>query len=92
MTRDGGGTGSSGEDLVYAVAGLADLALSQVERTVGQLRGLLRRKDLADLAREGHQDLKARGELALRRHAVPEPHMEALARVAAARLNRTDDA
>ncbi|MER5865189.1 polyprenyl synthetase [Kitasatospora sp. NPDC002040] len=92
MSNERRGQGSSGEDLVYAVAGLADLALSRVERGAGLLRGLLRRDDLGELAREGHQDLKARGELALKRHAVPEAHMEQLARIAAARLSGTGGA
>jgi hypothetical protein len=75
----------------YVVAGLADLALSGAGSALRGLRGLLSRSDLAELAKDGQDDLKARGRLAVQRHAsLPEPHLESLARQAAARLGERD--
>jgi hypothetical protein len=48
------------------------------------LQAQLRRQDLADLASEGQDDLKIRGELAIRR-LRREPHLELLAQRALAR-------
>jgi hypothetical protein len=85
---DGRGEGrgdARGADAAYVVAGLADLALSSAGSALRGLRGLLGRADLAGLAQDGEEDLRARGRLAVRRYAsVPEPHMELLARRAAA--------
>jgi hypothetical protein len=67
-------------------AGLADLALSALETAVTTARGLLRRSDTAELAAEAERDLRARGRLALDRHAaVPPAHLEVLAQAALAR-------
>jgi hypothetical protein len=67
------------------VAGLTDLALSTVGSAVGTLRGLLRRSDGPELAREAGRDLMARGRIALDRAAPPPAHLEVLARHAVAR-------
>nr|WP_155074193.1 hypothetical protein [Streptomyces taklimakanensis] len=72
--------------------GLADWALDGLTTALEGLRGLLGRADLADLARKGEQDLRARGRLALDRLAtVPPAHVETLARHAAARHARRDE-
>ncbi|MET9801951.1 polyprenyl synthetase [Streptomyces sp. NPDC006368] len=73
-------------DAVLLAAGVADLAVTGLTTALGGLRGLLRRADVAELAGEGRQELKARGRLALDRCApVPPAHMELLARRVAAR-------
>jgi hypothetical protein len=65
------------------MAGLVDLGLSGVERALREVRSVLRRSDLRALTREGRADLRARGEVALRRYMpVPESRMEYLARTA----------
>lgn len=74
------------ERAVLVAAGLADLALSTIGSAAGTLRGLLRRSDTADLARDVEQDLEARGRIALDRYAsVPPAHLEVLARLVVAR-------
>jgi hypothetical protein len=67
------------DDVVLTLAGLADLALSQV---TGLLAPIVKRADLHELTREGHADLRARGELALDRTlpAMAPAHLEILAR------------
>ncbi|GAA1987505.1 hypothetical protein [Kitasatospora viridis] len=90
MTTDDEG----GRDPLYAVAGLADLALDRAGAALRGLRGLLGRSDLAELARDGQDELTARGRLLVQRHAAtPEAHLELLARRAAARTDhaRRDD-
>jgi hypothetical protein len=79
------------DEVVLAVAGLVDLGLELLTHTAGQMGDLMRRRDLTELAREGYSDLKARGELALRRHVeVPESHVELLARRVAERRHGGD--
>ena len=79
------------EQVVVTLAGVADLAASLAARGVTRVRGpveeVIQRSDLRELARDGHNDLKARGELALERRLPREddPHLEVLARKAAAR-------
>ncbi|MFD3546683.1 polyprenyl synthetase [Streptomyces sp. NPDC058655] len=73
-------------DAVLLLAGVADVALSGLASLVGGARGLLRRGDVAELAQDGGQELKARGRLVLDRYAAaPPPHLEVLARRVAAR-------
>jgi hypothetical protein len=75
-----------GEDVVYVMAGLADLGLSRVEGALRGLRSVLKRPDLRELTRDGHADLRARGELAMKRYMpAPEARLERLARLALAR-------
>jgi hypothetical protein len=71
-------------DLVYVAAGVAEVALAVVNKPMQRLQAQLRRHDLADMAGEGQDDLKIRGELAIRR-LRPEPHLELLAQRALAR-------
>ena len=71
-------------DLVYVAAGVADVALTVVQKPLQRLQMQLRRSDLADIAGEGRDDLKIRGELAIRR-LRPEPHLELLAQRALSR-------
>ncbi len=72
-------------EAVQLLAGVVDLGLEQAEGALRRVRGLLGRSDLHELVGYGHEDLKARGELALNRFApAAESHMEALARHAAA--------
>ena len=78
---------------IQLLAGVIDLGLEQVEGALHWLRGLLGRSDLGALAGDGHEDLRARGELALRRCAPSaESHFEALARHAAATRAGAPDA
>lgn len=72
---------SRAEEIVLMAAGLADLVLSRVEKAAAQARDVLGRADLRELAQEGNDDLKKRGELRLRRYGGQgEPHLELLAR------------
>ncbi|MGV9273290.1 polyprenyl synthetase [Streptomyces griseosporeus] len=73
------------EQAVLLVAGLADLAVTTIGSAVGTLRGLLRRSDGPDLARDAHQELMARGRLVLDRRAAAPAHLEVLAQHARAR-------
>jgi hypothetical protein len=73
------------EQAVLLAAGLADLAVTTIGSAVGTLRGLLRRSDAPDLARDAHQDLMARGRLVLDRRAAAPAHLEVLAQHARAR-------
>lgn len=92
MSQNSNQPGGRGEDALLLAAGLADLALSRVGPAVGRLRGLLRRSDLAGLAGEVETDLKARGRVALDRYAaVPEAHLEILARQVVARRGASGD-
>jgi hypothetical protein len=52
---------SLGESLVYAAAGLADMAYGHVEEATRRVNRQLRRADLKDMARDGHEDLMTRG-------------------------------
>jgi hypothetical protein len=80
-----------GASAVHLLAGLADLALSQVAQGARKAAALLGRADLKEIVRDGHDDLKARGELALARYAnASEPHMETLAKRVVARKSRND--
>lgn len=82
-TGDGADTDRVSEPLLLA-AGVADLAYSGIGAALRGARSLLGRSDLAELARDGRQELRQRGELALRRYApTAESHMELLARRAA---------
>ncbi|MGW7289329.1 polyprenyl synthetase [Streptomyces sp. NPDC054847] len=85
------GRGQDTHDMVLLAAGVADLAVSTVSGALDGLRGLLRRADVAELADEGRQDIKARGRLALDRcTSTSPPYMELLARHATAVRGRGD--
>jgi hypothetical protein len=71
-------------DLVYVAAGVAEVALAVVQKPLQRLQAQLRRSDLADIAGEGQDDLKMRGELTIRR-LRPESHLELLAQRALSR-------
>ncbi|GAA1442157.1 hypothetical protein [Nocardiopsis tropica] len=89
-TGEGGATGAVGEPLLVA-AGAADLALDRLGAALRRTRSLLGRSDLADLARDGRDDLRERGRLALQRYGpTPECHMEVLARRVASRTGQGD--
>lgn len=93
MTRTGDaeGVADRGEnDAVLLAAGVADLVLSGIGAVLRRAQGVLRRSDLAELAQDGQEEVRARGRLALQRHALGEPHMELLARRVAARAGRCD--
>ncbi|WP_394835639.1 hypothetical protein LVJ94_01760 [Pendulispora rubella] len=71
------------------MAGLADLAITQLSQRARQIGKLLGRADLKELVHDGHEELRARGELALKRYGnAPEPHLEVLAQRVIARKNR----
>jgi hypothetical protein len=77
--------GAGCTDAIHLLVGLADLALSNAQRAIRGLRARSCRADLADLIRDGCEELKARGELALRRNPFSaDPHLEGLARRVAA--------
>jgi hypothetical protein len=78
--------------VVLTVAGVADLAFSQVTRLLRPIGDVINRSDLRELKRDGHDDLKARGRLALDRRlpATQPAHLEALARRAANRSTSGD--
>jgi hypothetical protein len=80
------------DEVVLTLAGLADLALSQVARMLRPVGDVVKRSDLNELTRDGHGDLKSRGELALDRRlpAAPGAHLETLARRAAVRSTSAD--
>lgn len=83
--------GRPGEGLVYAVAGAADLVLSRVGGVLQQVGAVLQRSDREALLGDGYSDLRARGELALKRHdPLPESHLESLARRVARRTSDSD--
>ncbi|MFJ9041193.1 polyprenyl synthetase [Streptomyces sp. NPDC102406] len=91
MTRGAERRGGVEEHAILLVAGLADLAVSAVGTGLSTVRGLLRRSDTADLAAAAEDDLVARGRLVLDRYAaVPEAHLEILARHARARRAADD--
>ncbi|MEU3606774.1 polyprenyl synthetase [Streptomyces sp. NPDC035033] len=79
------------EQALLVVAGLADLVVDSIGTAAGSLRSLLGRSDAGDIAHDAAADLRARGRLALDRLAHDQngtgglPHMEVLARAAAAR-------
>ncbi|MFE2428646.1 polyprenyl synthetase [Streptomyces sp. NPDC059373] len=93
MTQASDSAGDSqGIDAALVAAGVADLVLSGIGAVLRGAQVVLRRSDLAELAQDGQEEMKARGRLALRRHAlVSEPHMELLARRVAARLGQSDE-
>ncbi|MEU9336251.1 hypothetical protein AB0D49_24230 [Streptomyces sp. NPDC048290] len=69
------------QQALLLAAGLADLAVTTVGTAFGTVRGLLRRSDGAELAKEAERDLVARGRLVVDRYASPPPaHLEILAR------------
>lgn len=81
-----------GAEAAYLVAGAVDLAVSGAASALRGVRAILGRSDLVEMAQDGEEDLKVRGRLAVQRYtAVPEPHLELLARRAAVRLNASDD-
>lgn len=78
-----------GKDVVRLAAGLADVGLEQAEGLLRRVRGVLSRRDHADLAADAHADLLARGDVVLGRlGSGSEAHMETLARIAEQRKNR----
>ncbi|WP_306369374.1 hypothetical protein [Nocardiopsis sp. CC223A] len=80
-------------DPVLIAAGAADLVIEGVGTALRRAGSLLGRSDLAALARDGREELRRRGLLALRRHArATESHMELLARRAGARGSGRGDA
>ncbi|MDH6521693.1 hypothetical protein M2163_001316 [Streptomyces sp. SAI-135] len=86
MTQAAGGREGLDEQVVLLAAGAADLAVSTLGSVLGTVRGLLRRSDVADLAADAEQDLKARGRIALDRCAtVPTAYLEILAQRALSR-------
>lgn len=88
--------GAEGErvgDPVLIAAGAADLVIEGIGTALRRTGALLGRSDLAELARDGREELRQRGILALRRYsAAPESHMELLARRAASRESGRGDA
>jgi len=93
VTQAGDGAGGNREsDVVLVAAGVADLVFSGIGAVLRGAQGVLRRSDLAELAQDGQEEMKARGRLALQRNAfVSDPHMELLARRAAAGLGQSDE-
>jgi hypothetical protein len=85
-SQDGAGSGGGrGRDAVQLLAGVVDLGLEQAEGALRQLRGLLGRADLWELAEDGHRELRARGGLLLDRITpTSESHLETVARRSAA--------
>ncbi|MFE9450053.1 polyprenyl synthetase [Streptomyces sp. NPDC006739] len=80
MTDASRRSGGPDEQAVLLAAGLADLAVSTLGSALGAVRGLLRRSDTVDLARDASRELQARGRLVLDRYAnVPPAHLEVLA-------------
>ncbi|MEU1123377.1 polyprenyl synthetase [Streptomyces sp. NPDC005899] len=78
--RDGGGRP------MLVLAGLVDLALDTCGSALRTASGLLHRADVGELARQGGQDLRARGRLAVDRLPAGGPaHLEVLARSARSR-------
>ncbi|MEU4347786.1 hypothetical protein [Streptomyces sp. NPDC023838] len=88
-TRRDSSHSRTGEEAIQLLAGLVDLGLEQAESAIHRVRGVLGRSDLEELADDGREELRVRGELALKRMATPsEPHMEAVARRVAERRER----
>ncbi|MBZ6084861.1 hypothetical protein [Streptomyces olivaceus] len=79
MTQPSRQEGGLDEQAVLLVAGLADLAFSTIGSATSALKGLVRRSDAADLARDAEQDLMARGRLTLDRYSAQPAHLEVLA-------------
>lgn len=85
MAREGDPAAGASAAVLLAV-GAADLAVEALGSALRGVRGLLLRSDLGELAEQGQQDMRARGQLVLDRYAaVPDPPLEVLARHAAAR-------
>jgi hypothetical protein len=85
MDPDGDRLTKLAEQAILLAAGVAELALDNAVSAVKGSFRVMRRRDLRELVTESHQDLVARGELALNRHVqTPVPHMELLARYAVA--------
>jgi hypothetical protein len=89
----GAGRGGRDQEALLLVAGLADAALGGAQAVLRRAREVTRRSDLAELARDGQEEMKARGRIALRRLGPgPEAHLELLARrVVAARAAQGDE-
>ncbi|MFJ6742677.1 polyprenyl synthetase [Streptomyces sp. NPDC091279] len=86
-----GRAGGVGGRAVLLAAGIAELAVGTIGTALGEVRGLLGRSDLAELAADAEQDLLARGRLALDRFPAPAPaHLEVLARRAMRRRSGDD--
>jgi hypothetical protein len=92
MARENAGrNGGPGESVVYAMAGVADLFLNRVGGALQTMGAVLQRSDREELVGDGFNDLKARGELALKRHnPMPESHLETIARRVARRAGDSD--
>ncbi|SHJ67355.1 hypothetical protein SAMN05421803_108114 [Nocardiopsis flavescens] len=91
-TEDGAEGGRVGDPVLIA-AGAADLVIEGIGTALRRTGALLGRSDLAELARDGREELRQRGILALRRYSpTPESHMELLARRAASREPGRGDA
>jgi len=84
-----GESGDRSATTVHVLAGVADLAVSQLARGVRRIGALVGRSDLKEFVRDGHEELRARGELAVNRYsAAPDPHLETLAKRVVARKSR----
>ncbi|MDH6139894.1 MULTISPECIES: hypothetical protein [Kitasatospora] len=82
-----------GTEAVQLLAGVIDVGLEQAEGLLRRMRGLLGRSDLHEVAADGQEELRARGELLLGRLApASESHLEAVARRAAASRRSSPDA
>jgi hypothetical protein len=91
MTRPSGHDESLNVQAVLLVAGVADLAADTLGSVLRTVRGVLRRADGPELLTQAQQDLVARGRLVRDRYAAaPPPHLEVLARRAAARRGGAD--
>jgi hypothetical protein len=67
-------------EVTLIVAGAADAVLSGIASAFAAVDGLLRRGDRAELARDGVDELRARGRLALARYSTTAPaYLEVLA-------------
>ena len=92
MANDDEDRRSTTDNVLFTVLGLADLALSQVKHALRPVNDVIQRSDLHELTRDGHDELTARGALAINRYAsAPEPHLDSLAK-AAARRSASGDA
>ncbi|MDH6122552.1 hypothetical protein ABH930_006831 [Kitasatospora sp. GAS204A] len=80
-------------EALQLIAGVVDLGLEQAEGLLRRMRGVLGRSDLHEVAADGQEELRARGELLLGRLAsASESHLEAVARRAAAARKPSPDA
>ncbi|GAA2239597.1 hypothetical protein GCM10010430_21130 [Kitasatospora cystarginea] len=82
-----------GKEAVQLLAGVIDVGLEQAEGLLRRMRGVLGRSDLREVAADGQEELRARGELLLGRLApATESHLEGVARRAAASRRTSSDA